>query len=59
MYLDMKTIFYDKRDNSKSRRYYDNIDELYKDKGRLEYVGKYIIPEWLGIKNIEITREGL
>lgn len=54
MTLDMITKYYDKRDKSRNRVYYNTADELFKAKGRFEYVGKPIQPSWLGIKNIEI-----
>jgi hypothetical protein len=56
-YLDMITKYYDKREPHKGRKYYDSTDELFKAKGRTEYVGRAVIPSWLGIKDIEITRE--
>lgn len=56
-YLDMVTKYYDKRDPLKERKYYNTPDELFRAKGRPEYVGKYIIPSWMENKNIEIIRE--
>lgn len=53
MAKDMTIKYYDKRDTIKDRKYYNNIDEIFKDKGRFEYLGKHIILSWLGIKNVE------
>lgn len=49
----MVTKYYDKKDMSKNRKYYATLNELFIEKGRMELVGKNIIPSWLGIKNIE------
>lgn len=48
----MITKFYDKRESVKDRKYYDSLNDLFVAKGI--YIGKYIIPSWLGIKNIEV-----
>lgn len=57
VYMDMITKYYDKRDSRNDRKYYDSTDDLFKAKGRTEYVGRAVIPQWLGIKNIEVTCE--
>lgn len=57
IYMDMVTKYYDKREPSKERKYYNTPDDLFIAKGRLEYVGKRIVPSWMGIKNIEIAKE--
>ena len=56
-YTDCVTKCYDKREPSKGRKYYDTTDSLFEAKGLYEYVGKCIIPSWLGIKNIGVTLE--
>lgn len=56
MALDMITKYYDKRKKPKEREYYNTIDGLFIAVGRDEYVGKYIIPSWLGIKNISYEK---
>ena len=56
-YLDMITKYYDKREPRKNRKYYDTTDDLFKAKGRTEYVGRAVIPSWLGSKDIEVTCE--
>lgn len=57
LYTDSVTKYYDKRESSKERKYYDSTDALFKAKGRFEYVGKFVSPSWLGIKNIDVTLE--
>lgn len=56
-YTDSVTKYYDKREPSKERKYYDTPDALFEVKGRFEYVGKCVCPSWLGIKNIDVTLE--
>lgn len=52
MAKDMITKYYDKREHP--RIYYITLDEIFIAKGRIEYVGRWIFPSWLGSKNIEI-----
>lgn len=53
--LDLKTFFFDKRDKAKERQYYENKDDLFRAKGRFEYIGTGIIPSWLDAKHVTIT----
>lgn len=54
MAKDMIVKYYDKRESYRKRKYYNSLDELLVAKGRFELVGRYIMPSWLGIKNIEV-----
>lgn len=54
MAKDMITKYYDIRESYKQRKYYNSLDELLIAKGRFELVGRYILPSWLGVKNIEV-----
>ena len=56
-YTDCETLYYNKRKPSRKRVYHKNLDDLFKSKGRLEYVGKKIIPSWIGIKNGTVFKE--
>ena len=56
-YTDCETLFYNKRKSPKQRTYHKNIDDLFKSEGRPELVGKKIIPSWLGIKNVTVSKE--
>lgn len=56
MVKDMITRYYDKRETPKNRKYYIILDELFIKKGRIELIGKNIIPSWMGIKTIEILK---
>lgn len=55
-YLDCETLYYDKRESSKHRKYFKNVDDLFKFEGRFEFIGKKVIPSWLGIKNVSVTK---
>lgn len=54
MARDLIIKYYDKREPYKKRKYYNSTDELYKAKGRFEYIGRYVSASWLGIKDFEI-----
>lgn len=56
-YLDMITKYYDKRESSKGRKYYNTVDELLIAKERFELVGRHIQPSWLGVKDISVMCE--
>lgn len=56
-YTDCEILYYNKRKSPKQRTYHKNIDDLFKSEGRFEYVGKKIIPSWLGIKNVTVSKE--
>lgn len=58
-FLDAITKYYDKRDSAKNRIYFDSPDDLFKAKGRIELVGKYACPSWLGIRSIEVVKEAI
>lgn len=53
MALDVKTKYYNKRKKGKDRIFYNTVDELFIAEGRYEYIGKLVIPSWLGIQDIE------
>jgi hypothetical protein len=55
IYTDAVTKYYDKREPAKERKHFNTKDELFAAKGRKEYVGKSIIPSWLGLKTIDVT----
>ena len=56
-YTDCEILYYNKRKPPKQRTFHKNINDLFKEEGRIEYIGKKIIPSWLGIKNVTITKE--
>lgn len=56
-YLDCETLYFNKKKPAKQKTYHKNINDLFKEEGRLEYIGKRIIPSWLGIKNVTVTKE--
>jgi hypothetical protein len=56
IYTDCATLYYDKREPREKRRYFESADELYKAKEMTEYIGRYIIPSWLGIKSVDVTK---
>jgi len=57
MAKDMITKYYNKRTPFNQRKYYNTLDEIFLAEGRYELVGRYIIPSWLGIKNITVDLE--
>ncbi len=56
-YSDCETLYFNKKKTAKQRTYYKNINDLFREEGRLEYIGKRIIPSWIGIKNVTVTKE--
>lgn len=53
--LDMATRYYDKRIAARKRVYYKTLDALLIASGLDYLAGRYTVPSWVGIKNIEIT----
>ena len=54
MVKDCITKYYDRREPSKHRKYYNSLDELLIAKGLSEIVGRYIIPSWADNKTVDV-----